>query len=329
MKKRSNREAYEKRKGRINASAMSRIEGENINNTPETPAKAEYSPPNTVTPQKEKEPAIKQPPRSSVTDAGKERPAAKAPRLKSATRPRKKGATGKAVVIGGIIVILAILLFAALYSAFGGKEPFNASFTFNSATATLGEEAITMDNSIYVDDGTAMAPLDGLAEVLPVTVKMKEGSDKATVKGNGVKVKINFDAAQVEVNGEKQDWPAAPIIKDNVPYVPLVAFCEAFGYDTAYAGSISRVFVFMPDDKNKAPTAEFSTNKDTYAIGETVEYTADAQDPDGDEIVEWTWTNHQDYFEEPGEVTITLTVMDCRGAVSDEVSKTITIVEDE
>ena len=35
------------------------------------------------------------------------------------------------------------------------------------------------------------------------------------------------------------------------------------------------------------------------------------------------------FLEEPGEVTITLTVMDDKGAVSDPVSKTITIVEPE
>lgn len=323
MKKRSNREAYEKRKGRINSAAMTQA----YNKEENSPVSVQTDPPETLEERTKKTAENKQSADIKERTSSRDTKVPNAPGHKAAKK--RKSGTGKAVVIGIVVVILAIALFAALYSTFGGNDPLTASFTFNSATATIGNEAVTMDNSVYEEDGTAMAPLNGIGEILPVTVKMKEGDDKATVKGNGVKLKFTVGDPNVEVNGESEEWPAAAVVKDGVVYVPLVAFCHDFGYKTAYAASISRVYVFTDDSDNKAPTATLTTDKDTYEVGETVTYQAEAEDPDGDEIVEWTWENHQEYFEEPGEVTITLTVMDDKGAVSDPVSKTITIVEPE
>lgn len=338
MKKRSNREAYEKRRGKIDSSAMAQAEEKDINSTSshkenetiKEKTQAVYNENKAEAPKGEVKYQNTLPAREGKyaqdvkvsNDVKPHHPAG--PRRE---KPKAKRGPAKAVVIAIVVVALAVLLFAALYSAFGTKEPFNASFTFNSATASVNSQTVTMDNTVYVEDGTAMAPLAGLEEVLPISVKLKDDSKKATVKGNGVKLKITAGQASAEVNGETQEWPAAPVLEDGNLYVPLVAFCEAFGYDTAYAGSISRVFVFLPDDKNKEPVATLSTEKDAYEVGEQVVYVAEAEDPDGDEIVDWQWENHQEYFEEPGEITITLKVMDSRGAVSSEVTKTIEIVE--
>ncbi|MDO4541411.1 MAG: stalk domain-containing protein [Bacillota bacterium] len=331
MKKRSNREAYEKRRGRIDSQPLSKeSEKEDIISSqpkqeipaaPKAPADTESA---STSSERDK---------NTLSSTGNRQ---KPPVASGNPKPKPKGSkskgkpsTAKAVAIGAVIIVLAVVLFAALYSAFGAKEPFNASFTFNSATAAVGSQTITMDNNVYVneEEGVAMAPLEGLCEVLPITVKMEDDLSEATVKGNGVKLKLTEGEAVVTVNGEEEDWPVPPVEKDGSLYVPLVTFCKDFGYETAYAGSISRVFVFTPDDQNKAPVASLSTDKDTYEVGETVTCEADAEDPDGDEIVEWQWENHQEYFEEPGEVTISVKVMDSRGAVSEPATKTIQIVE--
>lgn len=341
MKKRSNREAYEKRRGKIDSSAMAQAEEKDINSnssqkeneTLEEKPKVAFNEnriEKATTPKGEAKTQKSSPVREGkaaedVKVSNKVKP--HNPSGPRREKPKAKRGPAKAIVVAIVVVALAVLLFAALYSAFGAKEPFNAYFTFNSATAAVNSQTVTMDNTIFVEDGTAMAPLDGLEEVLPISVKLKDDSKEATVKGNGVKLKLTQGQATVEVNGEDEEWPAAPVLEDGTLYVPLVAFCQAFGYDTAYAGSISRVFVFTPDNKNKEPVATLSTEKDIYEVGEEVVYVAEAEDPDGDEIVDWQWQNHQDYFEEPGEVTITLKVMDARGAVSPEVSKTIEIVE--
>jgi len=77
---------------------------------------------------------------------------------------------------------------------------------------------------------------------------------------------------------------------------------------------------------NQPPVAKFSTDKDTYMIGEFITYT-DMSTDDEDRITSRVWKNAERGFFEPGQKTVTLRVTDALGEV-DEISKTITITEE-
>jgi len=80
---------------------------------------------------------------------------------------------------------------------------------------------------------------------------------------------------------------------------------------------------------NMPPVADFKTDKDTYKIGEPVEYT-DLSTDDENAIVRRTWTpNLKDVkvFFEPGEHYITLEVEDKHG-LTDSITKTIVISDE-
>lgn len=308
MKKHSNREVYEKRKASATMEPSS-SEGGKI--------------------RKEKNQeiidAVKVPEKKSQSSRAKVSSANKAKISDSIGKTLVKKISGKMVLFCGVIVALVILVFALLYSAFGGSGAFTASFTVNSSTATLGKETITMSHVVIEDAGVTMIPVVDAEKILPITVKWKEGNKDAVIKSNGVKIKLTVEKTTVEVNGEEQEWSHAPILDEKTLYVPLAALCKALDYGTAYVESIGKINVFTADKKNQKPTAAFTTDKDTYTIGETVTYSVNASDPDGDAIADYKWSNHQDVFDEEGTFTITLSVMDARGAWSDEVSKEIVV----
>ncbi|GIO11842.1 hypothetical protein J19TS2_13970 [Cohnella xylanilytica] len=74
---------------------------------------------------------------------------------------------------------------------------------------------------------------------------------------------------------------------------------------------------------NQPPQAMFSTEKDTYKIGEPIQYVDQSTD-DENAIASSEWTNNKPAFFVPGEQRITLKVTDKHGLVS-EYGKTITI----
>lgn len=77
---------------------------------------------------------------------------------------------------------------------------------------------------------------------------------------------------------------------------------------------------------NQPPVAAFTTDKDTYKMGEYITY-ADQSTDDENNIVERLWTNDEKAFFEPGEKVIKLRVADANGATN-EFSKTITILNE-
>ncbi|QMV44286.1 copper amine oxidase N-terminal domain-containing protein [Cohnella cholangitidis] len=77
---------------------------------------------------------------------------------------------------------------------------------------------------------------------------------------------------------------------------------------------------------NQPPVANFTTEKDTYRIGEFITYTDQSTD-DEDRIVTRQWTNNEKGFFVAGPQTISLKVTDANGAVN-EITKTISITEE-
>lgn len=81
----------------------------------------------------------------------------------------------------------------------------------------------------------------------------------------------------------------------------------------------------VKDKPNNPPVAKFSVDSLIYNQGETVTYTIDCSDPDGDNITSYKWANKKRAYFEGGTQTITLQVLDSRGLWSEPYSQEITV----
>jgi PKD repeat protein len=83
----------------------------------------------------------------------------------------------------------------------------------------------------------------------------------------------------------------------------------------------------VSDQPNSPPVAQFTTDNTKVFVGQTVTYSDQSYDPDGDEIVDRVWENRQDSFSAPGTYYVSLQVKDRRGSWSEKYVQLIEVVE--
>jgi len=96
------------------------------------------------------------------------------------------------------------------------------------------------------------------------------------------------------------------------------------GQDGEWSEPYSVTINILPP--NQAPQAQFATTKNTYMMGELIEYTNQSTD-DENAIASAEWTNNKPAFFTPGDQVVTLRVTDKHG-LSSEYSQTIHITSE-
>ncbi|MEE0776313.1 MAG: stalk domain-containing protein [Bacillota bacterium] len=296
MKKQSNRAAYDKKKNR-------RAEGSFREQSP-----SHY--------EEEKRPEI----------------TSKKPSVPKAKQGQTQGTKvsslprNRVFAIGGIAaaVVIVVILLVAFWGGGSGAID-HAVFFINSDTAVSDGDTKALSQRLYETGGVTMAPAEDFCHIMDMKLKWDEKDGAFTVKGPKGKLTGKTDDPKVTLDGEDVTWDASAVVVDKVLYLPVASICEAMGYAVEYTDSVQRLDIYVPGDKNKAPAVDFSTDKESYTLGETVVFSIDASDKDGDDIVDYEWENRQERYDTAGEVTITLRVKDSRGAWSEQVSHTITI----
>ncbi len=241
-----------------------------------------------------------------------------------------------AIVISAVALCMVVIIGIVGFSSGGTKTvsgtvstsvPVHAWFFTGSDEGKTENDSFTMDGVYFQEDGVSYLPVDGAAAALGGTAVYDK--DKGTVKfkniGKRAKVTVGSDAMKASLF--KRVTLSAPVMeKDGVVYVPVRDFFEGLNYGVTYSSPSKRLDIFAKSSgKDQPPTASFTTDKDTYNVGEKIAFTVDNSSPQGYEIVEEKWENKADWYFESGEVTIAYSVKDYRGNWSETVSKTITV----
>lgn len=207
------------------------------------------------------------------------------------------------------------------------EGPFHAWFFENSATAADEAGDYEMSGAFLVKDGIGYLPADGIATVLGGTTKYNAEKGTVKFKGIGSRAKVTVGSDTMKASLFKKVTLSAPAFeKDGTVYVPARDFFEGLGYGICYTGPSARLDVFeLSKEKDALPTASFTTDKETYSVGEKVVYDVKSSSPQGYEIVEEKWENQAVWYFESGDVTISYAVKDYKGNWSKPVSKTITV----
>lgn len=250
--------------------------------------------------------------------------------------PKVLAASLAAIVISVVVLCMVVIIGVVGFSADNAtasnsnnapaKGDLHAWFIEGSTEAADESTTYEMSGAYITKDGVAYLPADGIAEVMGGTINYDK--DKGTVKFDGigkrVKLTVNSDAMKQGLFGSSQ--LDQKVYDDNgTVYVPVRSFFDALGYGVTYTASSKRIDIFVPTKDDKVPTATFSTDKDTYNVGEKIQYTVESSSPQGYEIVEEKWENRADWYFESGDVTISYAVKDYKGNWSETISKTIHI----
>ncbi|MGG4552988.1 copper amine oxidase N-terminal domain-containing protein [Paenibacillus humicus] len=219
----------------------------------------------------------------------------------------------------------------------GGDE---LRFKLNSKTYKVNGAVKSMKGPSYSSNGVFLVPLTSITQALgiPYTVNQQE---KKVVLNLSTKPVASFSIGNPEIfAGETlvQYIPSAyspkglPIVEEQWEGREEV-FMYPGRYVVSYrvkdsSGQWSDTFwlTVTVNKPHTPPVADFTTNKDTYKIGEFISYTDYSTDEDN-AIVSREWLNNEMAFFTPGPKTIRLTVRNKYG-LSSTVEKTITITEE-
>lgn len=212
-------------------------------------------------------------------------------------------------------------------------------FKTDSKIYSVNGKNVTMKGPAYQFKGTFMIPLTSITGALgiPYTV---DNVQKRVILSLNMKPKASFTVPATIYAGEQVNFvtssssPNGTAIVDDSwggnkqevydapgQYVVSYSVMDANGqWSDPYTLTIT---VLKP---NTPPVASFTTDKESYKMGEMVNYTDQSSDPDGDEI-KTTWTNKAEAFFTPGPATISIQVTDSHGAVS-TYEKTVNITDE-
>ncbi|MDH6429704.1 MULTISPECIES: copper amine oxidase N-terminal domain-containing protein [Paenibacillus] len=212
-------------------------------------------------------------------------------------------------------------------------------FKTDSKVYTVNGEKKTMKGPAYQYKGTFMVPLTSITGALGIPYTVDNVQKRVILTLNN-KPKASFTVPTEIYAGEPVTFVTSSSSPNGVAIVD-----ESWGgnkqdiYDQPgyYVVTYSvmdanqqwsdpytmTITVLKP---NTPPVANFTTDKDSYKMGEMITYTDLSSDPDGDEITV-TWTNKAEAFFTPGPATIAVQVKDSHGAIS-TFEKTVNISDE-
>lgn len=245
-----------------------------------------------------------------------------------------------AIVISLVVLVIVVVIGIVGFSS-GDSEmvssdkvetntPFHVWFIAGSNEVNDEAGATEMGGNYVVTDGVSYIPLDGIVTSLSGTLKYNEDTGVCKIRDIGKWVNLTVDSDVMRISLFHKKTLAAKVYEeDGVIYVPAASFFSALGYAYEYTENSGRLDVFPANDgEEEAPTASFTTDKDTYEVGEKIVYTAESNSPEGYEIVDEKWENYDDWYFESGEVNVGYAVKDYKGNWSKTYTKTLTIEGD-
>ncbi|WP_248925740.1 stalk domain-containing protein [Paenibacillus hamazuiensis] len=206
--------------------------------------------------------------------------------------------------------------------------------------AFVNGEKMRLDIPVQSVEEAVYVPLKWMGERLDFNVDWNGETGKVQVQAP--KAFIEFDLAenQVAVNGKSSPMSGVAKIEEDRLLVKLSWIADYIGMQTKYYAGQRRTDIIyiqnpttrykesaLPGDElpNSRPVAKFMFGKDSYRIGEPVDYIDLSYDPDAEGLPGVEWKGRQDAFFKPGDYTVSLKVTDPKGNVSDEFSRTLHI----
>lgn len=253
----------------------------------------------------------------------------------------------KVVVINGTTYVQ----FKSIAAAYGFSISYNSatkesvasygdlkvSFKLNESTMKVNDKTVKASGKVISRNGNLMVPIRAWATATNSKLEAKNGyvslswntlpkatftvNEKKIVAGETVVTTSDYASTTLGFNIVEEKWEGLEEVY-STPGVYNVrrSVKDSRGYwSQPYTATIT---VLKP---NELPTADFSTDKTTYKIGEPVYYANKSYD-DG-AIISSTWSGNDPAFFKAGTYTVKLEVKDDWGATS-QIEKQITVTDE-
>lgn len=221
--------------------------------------------------------------------------------------------------------------------SFAGKE---LRYQIGTKSYKVDGTAAAMSGTSYLQDGTFMVPLTSALQAFQMPYKWEAATKRIIVELAAEPVAKftiapkDIYATQTEVKVTDESYHPRGLKIINQEWTGLETYYAEPGLHTvtlrvqdesgAWSEPYSVTFNVLP--KHEPPVADFKTDKETYKMGEFIQYT-DLSSADQGFTLEYEWNNNKPAFFEPGRYTITLRVTDNLG-YQNEIAKTITVTND-
>ncbi|WP_314585230.1 stalk domain-containing protein [Paenibacillus terrigena] len=212
-------------------------------------------------------------------------------------------------------------------------------FKTNSAAYTINGKSYKASGNAYQQKDVFMVPLTSITKALNISYSVDNVAKKITLNLYSAPT-ANFTVSPAEIFAEQtsvtyKDQSSDPrgleIVQhrwegnENIFMEPGTHTITHWVMNANGVWSEPYSVTIEVKPKNLPPVAMFTTDKDTYKMGELITFTDESTDDENDFKTEWV--NKSIGYFEPGEKTITIRATDRLGQVS-EYSKTITITNE-
>ncbi|RXZ76592.1 copper amine oxidase N-terminal domain-containing protein [Paenibacillaceae bacterium] len=196
--------------------------------------------------------------------------------------------------------------------------------TKNSSEMMYNGQTIQAVQPTTFKDGVSYAPFSSIAKVYGFKVAYEAKTKESIARNEELEIRFKPDSANIKVNGKIVKSSGAVFIQNGYMMIPLRTWADLTGSTLTLKDS-EMTFAWS---RPSIPEATFSVlNEEIYA-GQTKILIADhASSPSGRKIIDQRWEGKQDIYDEPGEYTITRSVMDDRSRWSDPYSVTIHVLK--
>ncbi|WP_310829464.1 stalk domain-containing protein [Paenibacillus pedocola] len=195
----------------------------------------------------------------------------------------------------------------------------NSNKMYKNGTPYLANQPMAVKYGVSYVSIRAMVEMVGVSYTYDYKTK-----EVIVTKGTSV-MRFKTDSKIYTVNGSKVTMKGPAYQYKGTFMVPLTSITYALGIPYTVDNIGKRVILTL----NTKPTATFSVQPTEIYAGQTyITYKTTSSSPNGTPIVEEIWSgNKQDMYDQPGYYTVTYSVRDANGVLSDPYSVTINVLQ--
>lgn len=118
------------------------------------------------------------------------------------------------------------------------------TLTIGSATATINDEVIMLEEAPYIQKGTTMVPLRFVGEAFNAEIEWENiGKGRIIMKAGENTIQLDIGKTVALINGQPKLLPVAPEIKSGRTFVPLRFIGESFGATIDWDGEVQMITI--------------------------------------------------------------------------------------